>query len=132
MKSTNLLLPADRKQRCYGRRPDRTAPGDAAAVPDCSSHYNNRLQEERGSDSASRQLRSRRSCPVPPLKRRLNNERISDMAYSRNSKPAQKSFLRRLVGSMCFASLSASQKQFPGPLLLIQRRRKAPWYKQLP
>jgi hypothetical protein len=54
------------------------------------------------------------------------------MAYSHNSKPAQKSFLRRLVGSMCFASLSASQKQFVGPLLLIQRRRKARWHKQLP
>jgi hypothetical protein len=42
------------------------------------------------------------------------------MAYSQDSKPAQKSFLRRLVGSMCFASLSVSQKQFLGPLLLIQ------------
>jgi hypothetical protein len=73
-----------------------------------------------------------RSCLAPPLKRRLNNERISDMAYSQNSKLAQKSFLRRLVGSMCFASLSGSQKQFLGPLLLIQRRRKARSYKRLP
>jgi hypothetical protein len=54
------------------------------------------------------------------------------MAYSQDSEPAQKSFLRRLVGSMCFASLSGSQKQFLGPLLLIQRRRKARSYKRLP
>jgi hypothetical protein len=54
------------------------------------------------------------------------------MAYSQDSKPAQKSFLRRLVGGMCFASLSGSQKQFLGPLLLIQRRRKASSYKRLP
>ena len=53
------------------------------------------------------------------------------MAYSQNSKPAQKSFLRRLVGSMCFASLSGSQKQFLGPLFLIQRSRKDRWYKRL-
>ena len=54
------------------------------------------------------------------------------MAYSQNSKPAQMSFLRRLFGSMCFASLSGSQKQFLGTLLLIQRRRKASPYKRLP
>ena len=66
-----------------------------------------------------------RSCPGPPLKRRIDNVGISDMAFSRNSKPPQKSFLRRLLGGMCFASLSGSQKQFLGPLLLIQRRRKA-------
>jgi hypothetical protein len=53
------------------------------------------------------------------------------MAYYQNSKPAQMSFLRRLLGSMCFASLSGSQKQFLGPLLLIQRRRKDRWYKRL-
>jgi hypothetical protein len=73
-----------------------------------------------------------RSCSAPPLKRRLNNERISDMAHSQNPKPSQKSFLRRLVGTMCFASLSGSQKDFLGPLLLLQRRRKARWYKRLP
>jgi hypothetical protein len=54
------------------------------------------------------------------------------MTYSQNAKPSQKSFLRRLVGTMCFASLSGSQKDFLGPLLLLQRRRKARWYKRLP
>ena len=72
------------------------------------------------------------SCLWPPLKRRLDSEGISDMAFSRNSKPPQKSFLRRLVGGMCFASLSGSEKQFLGPLLLIQRRRKARSHKRLP
>jgi hypothetical protein len=52
------------------------------------------------------------------------------MAYSQYSKPPRKSFLRRLVGTMCFASLSSSQKEFLWPLLLLQHRRKARWYKQ--
>jgi hypothetical protein len=102
-----------------------------AAVPRRSTLYNNRLQKEWISDSAYASS-GPALLPAPPLKRRLNNERISDMAYSQDSKAAQKSFLRRLVGSMCFASLSGSQKQFLGPLLLIQRRRKARSYKRLP
>jgi hypothetical protein len=53
------------------------------------------------------------------------------MAYSQSSKPPQRSFLRRLVGTICFASLSGSQKEFLGPLLLLQRRRKARCYKRL-
>jgi hypothetical protein len=52
------------------------------------------------------------------------------MAYGQYSKPPRKSFLRRLVGTMCFASLSTSDKEFLWPLLLLQHRRKARWYKQ--
>jgi hypothetical protein len=124
MKNTNLLLPAPRRLRII----DDACCGSALQLP---------LQQP----STRRRMEFRfsfpqgpvpRSCPARPLKRRLNSERISDMAYSQNSKPAQKSFLRRLVGSMCFASLSGSQKQFLGPLLLIQRRRKARSYKRLP
>jgi hypothetical protein len=72
-----------------------------------------------------------RSCSAPPPRRRLNIKRISYTAYSQNSNPSQKSFLRRLVGTICFASLSGSQKDFLRPLLLLQRRRKARWYKRL-
>ena len=49
---------------------------------------------------------------------------------SQYSKQPRKSFLRRLVRAMCFASLPTPQKEFLWPLLLLQHRREARWYKQ--